>query len=79
MSLFISAGRVSIRQLLSLASDSTYRDELLWNQFCLLFIEHYGDDVCEAAYGPYNRRVIQKKRIQWRERAAEQSLLKDLV
>ena len=46
LSLYISAGRVSIRQLMAVCSDSTFVSELLWNQYCELFVEHYGDTVC---------------------------------
>lgn len=46
LSLYISAGRVSIRQLMAVCSDATFVSELLWNQYCELFVEHYGDAVC---------------------------------
>lgn len=57
MSIYINTGRISIRQLWDLVSDKTYKDELLWNQYCIMYIEHYGDAVTQAEYGPYDRRT----------------------
>lgn len=79
LSLYISAGRVSVRQLLDVSRGSAFHDELLWNQFCLLFMEHYGDAVAAAEYGPYDRRTIQGKRVNWVSSAAEKQILKELL
>ena len=39
----------------------------------MLYIEHYGDSVCDAAYGPYDRRDTK-----WLSSALENKLIDDL-
>jgi deoxyribodipyrimidine photolyase len=73
MGLYVSAGRVSILQLLHATSDQTYKAELLWNQYCELYIEHYGDEVCRLEYGPYSR-----KQVKWLGAAEERQLIDKL-
>ena len=54
-SLYISAGAVTVAQLFKLVHNKELKSELLWNQFCIGFVKHYGEGAI-AEYGAYSRK-----------------------
>lgn len=72
MSLYLSCGVITVADLYYQISNKTYRQELMWNQFCILWCRHY-HDVVYAEYGAYDR----KRR--WASEDAQKKLLAQIA